>query len=584
MAQIIGKRKVEKIAANFVESFIDQINFMDYDFKVDDKGISWDGDIYLYNESIDKKTNYYDSISVQIKGRTTTNSNFKESINFDAEKADLINFLTRDGTLYFVVKMTNYEKKQLYYCKLLPFDLERILKGTDNMDVVKIKMKKIKDINHFEKMVRNFSIDKKMQKSANKKAFAQNNILINNKPSTIGFYDWHRKGESIFELVGEEKYLYQYDENHNIISVLCNEICAVGKKLNFEIKSKDGEVLYNEVNCTKTSDSELLSFGGAFTLNFTNSNFIIKVQGTLNERLKQLEIIEIINKDGGYYIDDKFVNFKITDDAMANFRERKDIYNTIKHFLINHNMQKDIRLDDWGDKDLNDFLVWIGAIDFGKRLRIDEFETSTIGSIQIKDFRFSVFANKNADNSFNVYSLWNYNTIKDKYIFSSQEGNKKICTNNIYSVLNEDAYLSDDINIEEMKNSYKEYHFLENEEIMINAQVLNLISAYDSCKNGNLLEYALYLLDMLNDFIDMKDTIMINRYQIYKRQGILNDEHIKNLIKLREDNDDVAYKVSANLLIGNILEAKTLFEDLSEENRKIFLSYPIAYFFNENHK
>ena len=52
-------------------------------------------------------------------------------------------------------------------------------------------------------------------------------------------------------------------------------------------------------------------------------------------------------------------------------------------------MIKDIRLDEWTNKDIKQLLMWIDAIDNNKKINIKEWDMSMLGSIQIKDIRFS---------------------------------------------------------------------------------------------------------------------------------------------------------------------------------------------------
>ena len=65
-----SSKKTEKLAVNKIEDLVHRIENADCKFNVDDTGISWDGDIYLYNGNIDEKENYDISIKTQIKGRT----------------------------------------------------------------------------------------------------------------------------------------------------------------------------------------------------------------------------------------------------------------------------------------------------------------------------------------------------------------------------------------------------------------------------------------------------------------------------------------------------------------------------------
>ena len=57
-----SSKKTEKLAVNKIEDLVHRIENADCKFNVDDTGISWDGDIYLYNGNIDEKVHYFYSI------------------------------------------------------------------------------------------------------------------------------------------------------------------------------------------------------------------------------------------------------------------------------------------------------------------------------------------------------------------------------------------------------------------------------------------------------------------------------------------------------------------------------------------
>ena len=72
---LMSKTKIEQKAITKIRDIIDSIELFTYHFNEMDKDISWDGNINMYHENIDKKENFDSSIDVQIKGRTTPNKN-----------------------------------------------------------------------------------------------------------------------------------------------------------------------------------------------------------------------------------------------------------------------------------------------------------------------------------------------------------------------------------------------------------------------------------------------------------------------------------------------------------------------------
>lgn len=473
-----------------------------HSFEEGNTNISWDGEIKLYkNSNIDDKCNLSSILKVQIKGRTRKIPK-GNNINFLISKDDLENYLLVNGTLYFVIIFNKNNDFKIYYIDLLPYNLRELLKETPNKDnKIKVKLKYIQnDPLPFEKMLRNFAINMEHQKKISDKVFQKKNMMIsiNNKKSKLEFYDWKHKDYSITSLLGEEKYLYELDENDNIINIELATLNMIKEPFNIEIKDKLGNLFFKKIDCIYTKDSTVINIGKSFKIYQYEKNFKIKIKGTLNERINSLRFLIQVIKFKGFYINNEWIKLNGTISSFDSFNSQLALYNKILNFINNHNINKDINLDDWDYKDINNFIVWIKAIDENIPIKIKNFTSSVIGSIKIHDICFSIFAEYKDDGSIKVNSIWNSNT-NNKYLFimSNTENTEKFETTNIFDFLNKDTYLSDDINFSEMKKYYNENELQQDEEYVINMQALEAILAYDENKNKNLLDYANFLLDKI---------------------------------------------------------------------------------------
>ena len=270
-----SSKKTEKLAVNKIEDLVHRIENADCKFNVDDTGISWDGDIYLYNGNIDEKENYDISIKTQIKGRTVTIKRLPDKRKFEVDKRDLENYLKEDGTIFLVVLFKDIDNFKIYYASLLPYNLRLYLKKIQKAKgKIQVKVKEIKDYKHLETILRNFAINKKEQKRISDNVFQQEEVSITKDGTEFKVYDWRNKEDNITDLLGEEKYLYKYDELNNITSITCAEICAVTESLKINITNKNGEVFYSTVNRTVTKETNKIFFGNAFELDYENKNLI----------------------------------------------------------------------------------------------------------------------------------------------------------------------------------------------------------------------------------------------------------------------------------------------------------------------
>lgn len=574
----VSSTKTEKRAINKIEEKIDSLEYLDHHLKDGDKGISWDGYISLYHGNIDDKSNWDGDVFVQVKGRTAHIKKLTDKWNFDIERADLENYIKIDGTLFLGVRFLQNGDSKIYYNALLPKNIFDLLKAYgSNVSKIKIKLKEVKDAQHFEKICREFWIDKEMQKKLPRNIF-DNNALSLSDNRMARFSTWSKGQPNPLEVLGEEKFIYYIDDKNKVIDVEYVTITEVMENKKIVIKTKNHEIYYTSVSITtELSGTHKFDFGKAFCLIENSKIFRMKLAGTLNERIKQLEFICNIVQDGGFYINNSFLKLNSSNDDVKNFENIKKAYTKIKNFCINHKINKDLNMDLWEDKDVNKFLIWINAIDYKRKIHIKEFDTNTYGSVQIKDIRFSFFAEKIEDDVFRVYSIWNDND-KNHFQFTYGDGDDAVSTKNFFSIINEETYIADDLDVEEMKNVYNTYSLEKGEETLINLQVLELIKAYDTNKNTELLNYAKYLLKKIINVEDMEDVARINYLQIEKRLRDLTDEEIKELIQIRERNEHNLYKISTNLLIGSKKEAHIILGTLTQAEREAFLEFPIAKF------
>lgn len=570
-----SKNKVEQKAITKVRNLIDDIEYFTYSFKEMDKNISWDGTVEMYNGNIDKKENYDYTLDVQVKGRTTHNKKFSSKYRFQLDKTDLENYLKKDGTILIICLFnTEGSDYKIYYANLLPYNIRNLLKQyTTNK--IKIDTKEIKNSEQFEIICRNFKLDKEMQKGIKANMFDEHN-LTSSEGKVTKFYSWNKNSKDFNpqNLVGSWKYIYTLDENGYAINVSYGMLYNLVESLNVKIYSKNKEIIFDDVKLETSTEGKKILFGKAFTMDFINNKFNIKICGFLEERIKQLQFVDKIFTDKGFLIND--INFDINANVHEHnkFKKLLNKYIDLSNFFKKHKINKKIDFDKWEDKDFYRLEKWIDAIENKNTMKLNS-DISLLGSIAIKDLRLSIFAGKREDGKFDIISLWNSN-ITNKFYFRYENcKDDYIETNNFYLVLNSEAYQSDDINFEEMKKSFFQKNLSDGELTLMNLQLLEVLKAYDITKNLELLEYAKYLSDILLHK-DKSSINYINYAQILKRENNITDEICKELLKIRDNSDEIEIKIGCNILLENKTEVSILLEKLNSQTLEGFKKYPIA--------
>lgn len=570
----MDSKQAEKFAITKLAEYLLNISGVDPKLNFDDTGISWDGEIDLYNGNTTSKKNYCCSIKTQVKGRKANTKKFNSKINYNVNVEDLKNYLKEDGTLYIVVKYKNNNEFRIYYATLLPYDLRKYLKQTpNNKNEISIRMREIPSYNSFERILRNFNIDRNEQKKISENIFSKGGVSYN-KNGNWKFYDC-RMGDNIFDLVNDLKYAYEYDDNNNIINIDTITLTNIEKTKDGIVKNKNGDTYYTDIIISFDGEEKMYFGNRGFYFNFSQNNFNIRISGTLLERIKQIEFIEDIVNDGGFYIDENFIVFNETDKMKKCFSIKK-IYDKIYNFLKKRKIEKEINLDEWSDLELNRLLFYIDLYESKKSVKLKS-DISYIGYVGIKELNVSTIAIKKNDNEFTLYNIWNDPNLP-KLHFKYNDGVKDIFTNSIFLVLNKQTYCSDDIDFEVMKKEIAKISLSNNKQALINLQALEVIRAYDETKNEELLNYAEYLLSKIEKYDELKEIVFVNQMQIKKRKNELSIEDKEALYNLKKTKDDLFFELSIDLLLDNKEEAKMLFNKLDSDAQQAFCELPLYWF------
>lgn len=580
----LSSKKTELKAINKIDNLIIEIDTAVSNISKNDKNISWDGTIDFYNGNVDKKDNFEFSVDVQVKGRTSYKKKLNDKESFDLEIADLKNYSKKDGTLLLLVKFKNdTDEYKIYYLEFLPYNIARFLKSVENSSskTIRVKLKELKGSEHLEEICRNYQINKDIQKRMNPSDLLNENVTMNSDMVTK-FNVWEKDITKFYpeKLVGTYQYIYLMDKDNHPIGVNYSMIFNMSKHLDKPVMTTNKEIIYNDLTYSKTTTSDLYTFGKAFTINNTNKTFNFQICGTLNERIKQLAFINSISNDKKFLVGD--FEFKLDDDIsnIDNFKELESNYSELKKVLLKHNITKDINLDLWTQDDFKQFNIWMNAIEFGNKISLQS-DTSLIGNKTIQDLKLSIVASRTPDGLFEVDSIWNCEK-KDRYHFKVVNDEQEILTDNLFLNLNEECYHSDDINVKEMIDVMSNYNFAKEEYQLLNLQVLDVIKAYDNSNNLELLDYALFLTNLLLEKdADLREIYYINYCQILKRKNELGKKEIEELIKIRETTTKNDIKLCCNALIDNIVEKNILLSKLDSDTKNIMMNYPISkYIFN----
>lgn len=104
---------------------------------------------------------------------------------------------------------------------------------------------------------------------------------------------------------------------------------------------------------------------------------------------------------------------------------------------------------------------------------------------------------------------------------------------------------------------------------------LEILSAYDTTKNEKYYDIAQVILDKLMEVNPESDYLKINKLQMIKRKRMLSEVELQELDKIEEKANDRKIICAANILLDNKRKAQKELDNMSDEDKEMFITYPI---------
>ena len=104
---------------------------------------------------------------------------------------------------------------------------------------------------------------------------------------------------------------------------------------------------------------------------------------------------------------------------------------------------------------------------------------------------------------------------------------------------------------------------------------VEILSAYDENKDEKYYDVAKLISDKLLNASPDNVYWKINRFQLLKRKRDLSEDELQELEDLEKTNNDKKVLCAINILLENKRKAKKLLDEMGQEDRELFLTYPI---------
>ncbi|HAT4114451.1 TPA: hypothetical protein ACY4SV_000409 [Clostridium perfringens] len=585
---MINNITIEEEAASGVSSAMRRTGRITANISINDKGISWDGEIIVHDKyvrdqrNISKESFLY-RIPVQVKGKEAKNLE-EFSAKYSFELRDLKNYLKDGGVIIFLGAIKEDEEnncfqKKIFYCSLLPLDLKLIINSCEQNDQKSktIEFKELpKNPDEILKILDLFNYTKEKQPTI----LMKNDFKIeemNNIKVQLKNLDGRLK-------LGEEVYVYGANKDINFdIPLTVAKFFEIKDFKDIDINIGD-DIFFNKVERTFKEDGSInVRFGDEITFNVNKENkstLNFKIKGIdLEESIKTIKFILALNREKKFSMNGVRLDLDeicLDEEFIKSLERDLETLNKTKEVLEFFGIGFDIDLRKYKFDIYNEIMALYEGIIKGNDVRIKSEEKLIIFSQKIADENILLFAIKEGD----TYKLFDFfkNIEKKIGFFREENGKFKLITPYVTLDTKNINCINWDNDI--IMESILKHEYDNNIGDELNLLVLRIIEAFDkySCDH---LDLALNILEYLQEKDFDKYILLINKAQIFKRKGIsLSDDIIGKLLYIRDNNGD-EFKCCVEILLGNNPSFKFYFNKLSNEAKEVFRTWPIYTLINE---
>lgn len=584
---------VEQVATATVTRLLSRNPYLVPHINAIDSVPVWDGDVLVYRTKDSKKKNIdlLGRVPVQVKGKKVDFSELTtiSSVKYRVRRDDMVKYLTDGGAIYIVIFMDDDEEK-VYYNSLLPLDLERLLKKYENQGTFNIDFKPFPtEDTELADLFFDFVQNRKKQLGTLNPSILyiddikefQNDI----EKYKFGFSTVNSKFKNpLQELSKRTFYLYAEPKrlgnpipfekvSDAIISLQENFKVAVKDIVYYKAAYVQWEKGISKIICSKGVNFQLLEDDNVKNKYSVTIN--INLTGTLEERRNDLKFIQSLSKNDEIVINNQEIQFQDfefseIDEVKILLSELEKMEERFRYFGYFEDVNLEL-LTPEEEKNLSFIME--------NKPLIKEYSVSETGLLYLKiaGINLLILVEKN---EIEGYYILNNFFEKSWNAFLGDSGNKKNIPISQFLVLDKIGLLADNLQSDKVLEDIKAKHTNNMQLEIVNTFLLEAIKAYDE-KAGNKEELKNLIFSLSRWLYEQfeEDYIYLNLAQVKYRLGILDNEDIEKLEDL--EKNDLGLQTGVLILLEKYEEVRLVLEEMVDEERNQFRSYPIYNLFEE---
>lgn len=570
--------KIEKGAILALKRIIYLHEKMNELLNENDKEPSWDGDIIIYSNEDLKAENIIYKIPTQVKGKNDESLLNRTRITYPVKYKHLRNYFNNGGVCYFVIVISDDgERTTIFYNALTPIKLQSLLKGTEKKGSDQTKSVPLKRLNNNDKnelcrVLMQFGHDSSEQgaKELVRKAISLDDMeKIDSIRATTFVAD---KENILKEVTNGEICWYGHLADADIwlpfdydIQMQMEVINCVKIEKTFKI---DEEVYYDSFEIRKNGDKSFsIKLSENLIIYFERRNFEFNLKSDLTQVIKDIQFLEAMQYGKTFYVGEH----KVCEYA---------------HLQLNDRLQQMI-------KELKQLQLALIKFDIGLN---KDFKNFTDEDWKAVDELLHIYQGKIKPKNENTWHMWWWQG-KVVPFFLAIDPNGELCIENgicfkhlKISVGSEDKryfvppfilFMRDiweklyDVDKGILLKELDKGEFNKETSSDFTQFFLEILSAYDVTKNEKYYDVAKEISDRLLVIDSEADYIKLNKLQLLKRKRNLTENELQELEKIEANTEDVKVACATNILLENRRRAKTKLDEMSDEDKELFMTFPI---------
>ncbi|TKI46726.1 hypothetical protein [Bacillus mycoides] len=584
-------KKIEEIAVQSVKREILRCDLLSDEIPTNDKTPTWDGEIWVYNNTNQKKDTLYGKVPVQVKGKKVGKLSRKE-IKYKLMKADLENYYNNNGAIFFVVEIVSTDIYKVFYLSLLPIDIKLILTKMGENQSIQGELKKLPETKKsLEVICRNFVFHSRKQGYSllNDLKFDINTSFSSIKSTIITTHNSFTN-----DLLEYGTYAYGYIEELNLdVPLYKMAIESIEEDTDIYIGT-GGKNFYTATRFLSKENTSIV-FGASFIIDINQTNLEkldinFSLKGTIQERIYDLKYLSEVLRNKSIEINGHTIqlsSFTITEKFQNELPVLIKDLETLEQTLSKLEINIEIDPTKLSKKELLDLRLL-------KEVIVDR-DFSGVRVVKDKPFiHFEILGEKivlvslQREEEKIIFNLFDAETLHKNIMIRAESITD--ATNQAphspyilfekselfnYTNFNVEALIKAFVSLVDYSNDYAL--------TITNQYLLETLAYYDQNKNRKeLLLFAERVFEHLETIDPNSLLYFINRMQTIKRYRHFTEKEEELIIEKKSltPSSEIESICGLLLLLDSKFEFKVLFNKLTEESKKNFKEYPIYNLFD----